>query len=541
LLRDNPQAPTEMRPPAFITPGAPDGFILPPVPTPERRLPAPAAGGELLRDLLLRGNTVIGREELLDVAKPWLNHPVNAADLEALRIEITRHYVQRGYINSGAVIGDDGWRDGVLTLDIVEGKVSAVRYAGLDGLDEHYLNARLFPEPDRPLNMNELRERYQLLLDDPLIKRMNARLVPDAAPGSAILDITVERDTPWYANFRFNNYRPASIGETAFTVDAGLRNLTGQGDLLRLSAQPVENFGGLARTGIGWSMPLGHAGTQLSLQYDEGLSSVVEEPLKAIDVRSRLTSREIGISQNLFENLRRRIAIGLGYTHRNNHTSIAGEPFPFIAGEPADGIETRALRFWQEYTQRSEADVLALRSTFVRAKNNLQPLPAGANATVGDREYPFWLGQAQYARRVSDDGAQLIVRGTVQHSTARMLSLDGLSIGGAGSVRGFRENQLVRDRGYILNLELDLPVHKSAATEAALNMAPFIDYGRGRNRDAESQSIGSAGVALRWRWGQVAAELAWARRIHASAGYQRAGSTLQDHGVHFQIGYAFGR
>ena len=541
LLRDNPNAPQEIRSPGYLPKTGAEGFQLPPVKLPDTIKHTPPASGELLRDLNLRGNTVISREELLDVARPWLNQPVTAADLEALRIELTRHYIERGFINSGARIASEGLRDGVLTLDIIEGRISVVRYSGLDGLDEAYLTDKLLPAANHPLNLNDLRENYQMLLDDPLIKRMNARLVPDANPGSALLEIDVERHVPWYLQLRYNNHRPASIGEKALSIDAGMRNVIGRGDLLRLTAQPAENLRSIARSGIGWSVPLNYTGTQLSFQYDEGESSVVEEPLRDIDVTSRLTSQEIGLGQLLFENLRHRAAIGLTYLDRSNRTWISGEPFPFIAGEPAGGIETQSLRFWQEYAYRSEVEVIALRSTFTTAKNNLQPLSSLANATVGDTKYRFWLGQAQYARRVSDAGTQLIARATAQQSSARMLALDGLSIGGSATVRGFRENQLIRDRGYIFNLELDVPVMKSAASETSLNVIPFLDYGKGKNRDGVAESIGSAGVALKWRWGDLTADLALAKRIHVGDGFKKAGNTLQDKGIHFQISYAFGK
>jgi hemolysin activation/secretion protein len=501
----------------------------------------PAAAQEALRELVLRGNTVIAREELLEVARPWFGLPVNAADLEALRIALTRHYVDRGYVNSGARLDPLGPRDGVLAIDIVEGRLSAIRFSGLDGLDERYLRDKLWPRGERPLNLNELRERHQLLLDDPLLRRMNARLVPDAEAGSAALEVAVERAVPWYALLRLNNYRPASIGELSPGLEAGLHNLTGRGDLLRLNLQLDDHWGSVARGGLAWSVPVDYTGTMLSLQYDEGESWVVEEPLAAAGVKSRLTTRELGVSRLLTESLRRRAAIGLAFLARSNRTWIGGTTFPFVAGVPDGGLETKTLRFWQDYAHRSEADALALRSTFAANRNNLQPVSDEATSTVTARSYRFWLGQGQYARRVGESGMQAVARVTVQAASARMVALDGLAIGGAATVRGFRENQLIRDTGQIVNLELDIPVLRSGVADMTLNLVPFVDYGRGRNRGAAADAIGSAGLAMRWRSGRFAAELAWGKRLHATMGRARAGDTLQDHGVHFQLSYTLGR
>jgi hemolysin activation/secretion protein len=136
---------------------------------------------------------------------------------------------------------------------------------------------------------------------------------------------------------------------------------------------------------------------------------------------------------------------------------------------------------------------------------------------------------------------QAVARVTLQHAQQRLVTLDGLSIGGAATVRGWRENQLIRDRGAIVNLELDIPVFQRGASATSLHLLPFVDYGRGRNLGQAADTIASAGLALRWRSGPWAADAAWGRRVHATIDKARAGSSLQDHGFHFQFSYALGR
>ena len=534
--RDSLHVPAELARPPFL-PGTPtEGFELPPLPSPEGRPTAPRSRGEVLRTLAIRGNAAIATEALMEVARPWLDQPADPADLEALRVAITRHYVEQGYVNSGAGLDADGPRGGVLGMEIVEGRLTRLRFSGLDGLDERYLASRLWPDAEAPLQLNALRERHQLLLDDPLIRRMNARLLPDAGPGTAALDVEVERAAPWSLAVRFNNHRSASVGERAVTVDAGYRNFTGRGDALRLTVQPDAEARKLARLGLGWSIPLVYPGTQLTLQFDDGDSTVVEEPLRAADVRSRIISHEVGLSHTQWESLQHRAAVGVAWLSRRNETSIGGMRFPFVAGVPDEGLRGRSVRLWQEYTYRSQDVVLALRSTFTRTRNNLLPVAGAA-----DRSASFWLGQAQYARRLGDSGLQAVARAVVQHTRHRLPGLDGLSIGGVGSVRGWRENQLIRDRGTILNLELEIPVLHSNASGSSLHLLPFVDYGRGSNVGQGADTVGSAGLALRWRRGPWTTEAAWGRRMLSTVGKARAGHAFQDHGLHFQLSYAQGR
>jgi hemolysin activation/secretion protein len=51
-------------------------------------------------------------------------------DLEALRLALTHLYVEHGYITSGAIIPDQTVTDGVITLDLIEGRLHDIEVAG---------------------------------------------------------------------------------------------------------------------------------------------------------------------------------------------------------------------------------------------------------------------------------------------------------------------------------------------------------------------------------------------------------------------------
>jgi hemolysin activation/secretion protein len=276
------------------------------------------------------------------------------------------------------------------------------------------------------------------------------------------------------------------------------------------------------------------------LLLDDGESTMVQEPLAALGVRSKLTQAEIGLQQVLLEQLRHRAATGLVLAWRRNRTWIGDVPFPFVAGVPDEGLRTRDLRWWQEFTWRAEQTVLALRSTFSATRTNLEPLAPEAAVQPSARDYARWLGQAQLGQRIGDAGLQAVARVTLQAANKRMLAIDGLAIGGAASVRGFAENTLIRDRGSLVNLELEIPVLRSAARNAMLQVVPFADHGRGHNIGGRTDSLGSIGVALRGRVDRFAGELAWGKRVHSTVGKERTGDSLQDHGFHLQVSYTFG-
>ena len=138
-----------------------------------------------------------------------------------------------------------------------------------------------------------------------------------------------------------------------------------------------------------------------------------------------------------------------------------------------------------------------------------------------------------------DNGAQIILRGTIQETPDRLLPLDGISVGGVYTVRGYRENQLVRDTGQIFNAEFEYPLVPGSGRSLNVKLIPFYDYGRAKNKDEQPASLSSAGVAARVRWQGLSIDVAFAKRLYYPDAIDAPHKTLQDKGVHFQLSYNF--
>lgn len=527
--------------PAYL-PGASAGSLrLPPVTG--RSTGSAMAGGESLfiKRIAFTGNTVIATSELEVISAPYVGHQIDEGDIETLRQTLSRHYVDQGYVNSGAKVGPGAFVDGTLTFEIMEGRLNTLELRGLERLSERYVASRLIKNDQEVLNINLLHERFQRLLDDPLFTRMNARLAPGTRLGEAILDIDIVRALPYQFSVFSNNYRPPSIGPNALGISGWIRNLTGYGDYLEASLQNSFPERESPRAAVAWRMPLNQMGTQFSIAAERGRSSVIEEPVAVLDIKSRLDTTDLGLSQTIVETLRHTLSLGVNRVWRKNRTTLLNEAFSFTPGEPDGVTKVAAWRFWQEYSHRSEKQVLALRSTFSSARNNLidiNGLPPGGSFQP-EKEYSLWLGQAHYAKQLGSNGTQLVLRGSIQQSPDLLLPLDRMSIGGVYTVRGYRENQLITDNGSILNVELDFPLLRNPGKELNIALVPFHDWGRGRNQGAASTILSSAGFATRLRWQGFALDLAIAKRLKHPDSLIRAGNTLQDHGIHCQLTYNF--
>ena len=110
------------------------------------------------------------------------------------------------------------------------------------------------------------------------------------------------------------------------------------------------------------------------------------------------------------------------------------------------------------------------------------------------------------------------------------------------TVRGYRENQLLRDVGTIINIETDIPVLNETAGEGhKLGVTPFYAWGRAKNVGETGDILSSWGVAMRSEWRNWVASLALAKRMIRAPSIDVLSGSLQDNGIHFQLIYNFQR
>jgi hemolysin activation/secretion protein len=136
---------------------------------------------------------------------------------------------------------------------------------------------------------------------------------------------------------------------------------------------------------------------------------------------------------------------------------------------------------------------------------------------------------------VGQNGGQLIFRTNAQLTNDALFTMEQYAVGGALSVRGYRENQLVRDYGFDSSLEYRYPLLKDATGRNVLALAPFVDAGGGKNNELPDgpnpNFIYSAGVGLRWDpTPKIHAEVYWG---HSFRSVDNDDNSLQDSGVHF--------
>jgi len=507
-----------------------------------------------VRSFRFEGNTVFSIEELAKVTAQYTNREITSGELEEARRAVTLHYINHGYVSSGAVLPDQTPTNGIVTMRIVEGHISRIEVRGNRWLRDGFITSRLDRWDGPPLNVNQLTEGLQLLRQNPNVRQINAELKPGTTPGESVLDARVVDELPFRVGLQADNHRPPSVGAEEISLLLADLNLTGNSDALNLrygiadSGHDGFDFSGFDNVEASYALPLNRYDTTLGAHASKLNTSIIEQPFRDINIASETVSYGPFLRQPFFQTANHEAAFTIAFDRRQNDTDILGQPFN-SPGAQNGRMVVSVLRLSQEWLGRSQNQVLALRSTFnigldvldATDHSNHQFETVGTNLvtiTVPNGQFFSWLGQAQYIRRLFNTQNQLVFRLTGQWSDKPLLALEQLSIGGAETVRGYRENTLVRDRGIISSLECRVPVFFNKAGAGIVDIAPFFDFGGGWNYTDSPQptTIYSAGLGLLLAPNKyINAQLYWGYRLRHIP--MPPDKNAQDLGLHFQVNF----
>jgi hemolysin activation/secretion protein len=523
-----------------LQPPTPPEIVLPPVP------PPPKGEAEKLfdtvrvfvREIRVTGSTVFPAEELAQVTLTYVNREVTSEDLEALRLALTLLYVNKGYVNSGAVLPDQTVTDGVITFQIIEGGLTDIEVEGNRWYRAGYLRDRFSLVAGLPLNINSLQEQLQILLEDPRIQRLNAQLKPGLKPGESLLDVQVEERVPYKFWFDFNNYQSPAVGAEREIFTLEHQNLTGNGDILMLrygrssGVNPLLDFK--------YSLPFTARDTSLGFEYRRNTFAVVEEPFTVLKIETESEIYTLTLRQPVYRTINSEFALELIGERLSSQTFLLGERFSLSPGARNGKSVVTAVRPAQEWVYRTQNQVIAVRSRFSVGVNALDATINKDNAPDG--KFFAWLGQFQWVRRLGILDSQLIFRSDLQVANSPLLTLEQVAVGGRYSVRGYRENTLVRDNAFLASLEARVPLIRNSFWADFVEIAPFVDFGRPWNvkpPTPDPQSISSVGVGLRWAL-TVSTPFLLRPQFEVYWGYplrkiKTSGNDLQDNGVHLQF------
>ncbi len=508
----------------------------PPAPTPpESTQPGPSV---LIRDIQVLGSTVFSDDRLNAITQPYEGQQLTLEDLQKVADAITQLYLNDGYITSRAILVDQEIREGVVRIQVIEGSLEEIQVEGTQRLNPGYVRRRIRLGAGVPLNPSKLEDQLRLLKLNPLFENVEASLRPGSGIGQSILVVRVTEAKAFGSQLSVDNYSPPSVGAEEFGIGLQHINLTGMGDVLAGTFD--RSFTGGSNTfDILYQVPLNAMEGTLRLRTVINRNEITQEPFNVFNIEGESELYELNFRQPLVRSPREEFALVFGFDHQDGRTFLDGDGFGFGAGPSSDGItRTSVFRFGQDYIKRGPGGAWALRSQFslgtglLGATVNSHPTP--------DSRFLSWLGQAQRVQLLGQDHL-LIVQGDLQLTTDPLLPSQQFIIGGAQSLRGYRQNVRAGDNGFKFSIEDRITLQRNATGVSVLQLAPFLDLGTVWNHSDNPNPLPSqrflAGLGLGVLWEPLP-------RLNLRLDYglplvnlDDRGNNLQDDGLYFSVIY----
>lgn len=489
----------------------------------------------LAKVISVAGATVLEPGEFEPVTRPYAGRELTEADLRELERRLTQLYLDRGFATSGVLLERVDRASGTIQYRAVEGTVARVRFlAPPRYASARWLTSLLVPRSDAPIRISELQERMAAMRESGIVERINAELVPLPEQGSAELVVSVEERRPWSAELRYDNHHAPAVGARRPSMWLEHRNITGWGD--RFDAH-VGRTEGLDDFHVAYSAGLPRSAWRAGVRYERSDAVAIDPPtFRDLDITTNSQTRRAEMAYAPLGSAEHYASASLAIERRESETTLLGFPFSFIPGVPDGVTRLDAARLSAEFTAMGTAAVLFLRGQWTEGRSR-RPVEDVESAPAA--RFRAFAAQAQYARRLTDGGVQVLLRLDGQYSPDTLFPIEKKGIGGAESVRGYRENVLLRDRALVATLEARWPVWRRG-DDLRLVVAAFADGAYARDSqprlDEAMRSIASVGVGL-------AVTLPWgfSGRVDFARPTRRwltEKSDSQDRGVHFRVSWA---
>lgn len=426
-----------------------------------------------LDDVRFSASVFLDESFLRSVAADYIDRPVTFSQLNNMLDRINLRYRQRGLITAAAYIPPQTIEDGILRVELLEGRLGDFQIEGAAYTSPEYLRGRLPVKEGEVIDVPALRRSINRVnKHTPLSLR--AGIEPGERTGESDISITVAEPPRIGGQVFIDNNGAESTGEWRAGLVGTLNGPLGRAD--RLTAYGVYAEG--SRNGVlRYELPVNRHGGRVDLSWSVGRIEVIEGPFVDLDITGDSSETAISYRQPIYSGQSVDVLASGRYGVSESTSEIADTVISdFAIDESNLRLELSGgsrVSFWRIGQGVSHARVEALNApteTFMR--------------------YP---GDASWVRRLDSSWSsrlRLDWQWTVEDNLPSSLTYQ---LGGSSTVRGYDSGVSSGARGYLASAGLDY------RWQPGLQQNLFIDYGQVDVGEAGRDRLTSVGTGFTWQ------------------------------------------
>lgn len=490
----------------------------PPQPKKPLTIPEPESrpGGDLLLTVnrfVLSGNRLIDDERLAQALAPWLNRPLDFAELQKAPIAVAALYREAGWVVRTYLPAQEV-ADGLVRIVVIEAVFGDVQVEVRDGVRLDPAAAKrmvLAAQPSGlPLSASAV-DRALLLLEDMPGLAVQGDLKEGKAEAETDLLLQLQPLPLLSGEAAMDNTGSRSTGVARWTGSVSAASPLGLGDLagVTLLHSQGSDFGRLA-----WSLPVGSHGLRAEISHSQLAYRVIAPEFASLDAKG--SSRTTGLNFSYpFLRMRAANLYLLAGLERKRFLNESNGAVVSDYGLTLASLGVSGVRHDEFAGGGSTSGSLSL----ISGKVDLGGSPNEASDAAGPRTAGGYrkLRVALQRTQAVTQGLMLSASLQGQFASRNLDSSERFYLGGTTGVRAYPTSEAGGSEGSLLTIEA------RQRLASRLTLSVFHDNGRVlvlRNRDFQGAAavnglrLQGAGLALSWAGpGGANARISWARRV----------------------------
>lgn len=402
----------------------------------------------ILKKINVEDDTLLSPFMVEKVTSKYINREIGFTDLQDLTRELTTLYRDKGYVTSRVYLPPQKIKDGILTLQSSEGIIKPITIEEGKFFKSRAIFPRLRVDQYDKLNIEKIKKDLARLNENPDMG-VQANLKPGAETGETELRLQVKDRNPFHVTPSFDNLGRRLIGEQRVGLGVTHNNLLGFGDRDTASFNWSRSSFGLSN---GYEIPVGKYGTKLGFNYAHSRLKLGKE-FAPLNVRGFATVYSPYITQELYRGKHVQASADLAFDFKNLGTDILGEKFSrdrLRVLRPGLNIDE-----FDKYGRTFIRNEFGIGLDILDASNKYRVLSSRPGSG------PSFFRYTGFLTRVTQlpFGIQDVTRVMGQYSPNLLNSAEQLQVGGAFTVRGYKEGQFIGDGGYVFSNEVRVPFY----------------------------------------------------------------------------------
>ena len=450
----------------------------------------------ILKKIVVKGSTVYSHNAFRRWQKRFIDKKVSLALIYRFAEKITAKYRNDGYLLSRAIVVPQNIKNGVVTIQIVEGYIGNLKIRGpVKGSKmflKSYGKALL---RSSPLKAKDL-ERYLLLIDDLPGVSVESVLVPSKnEPGASELILTLKHKD-MDSNAGIDNRGTKFNGPIQMRGATNANSVMGFYDRLGIQGVLTSNPDELLFFNGFGEMPVSSEGTKIFISGSFSKSQP-GSTLKQFKVEGNSNTFTVRASHPFIRSRGKNLKGYLGFTSRNSKTDLLNENIT--------DDRLRILKLGMAYDFVDRLRGVNLFSFGLSKGMNIMDAsgPGSLKLSRADGRSDFTKLSGDILRlQELGSGWSLLTGVGWQYAFDSLLSSEEFGLGGPQYVRAYDPSEVTGDHGIAFKLELQKGVKTNWNYLKSLQSYLYFDHGTValRNTTAvqdSSSSLTAVGLGMR--------------------------------------------